>query len=130
MLFASIKTGARSKMTGRPFHVKPQLVQVFRKFFLEHVLWFCTDRGGNSFTVFEDVNSGDAGDAILGSDPWVIINVDFRDGDFIGVFFADLLKHWGQLAAWAAPYCPEVDDYWFVRVDDLFLEILICNFNG
>ena len=48
--------------------------------------WLGANRGFYVLAVFEDEDTRDAGDAILRSDARVIVNVDFRHGDFVGVF--------------------------------------------
>ena len=70
----------------------------------------------------EDVNSWDAGDAVLGGDALVLVNVDLDDVYLGSVLFSDLIQNWTKLTARTAPPCPEIDDDWLFGIQNFALE--------
>lgn len=97
-------------------------LQVVCEVLLDDSLWLGTDRGSNVLATLEDINSRDAGDAVLSGNALVFINVDLYNVNLFSVLFSNLIQYWAQLAARAAPLCPEIDDDWLFGIQNFALE--------
>ena len=97
-------------------------LQVLCKVLFDDSLWLSTDRGSYVLATLENVNSRDAGDAVLSGDALVLVNVDLYNVYLFSVLFSNLIQYWTKLAARTAPLCPEIDDDWLFGIQNFALE--------
>ena len=82
------------------------------------------DRFVDFLAVLEDYEGRDAHDAELCGELLLLIDVDLADFHFT-VRSGDFIDEWGEHAAGAAPWCPEIDKYCAFGIEDFGLEIFI-----
>ena len=72
---------------------------------------------------FEDQQARNAGDAVLDSDAFVVIDIKLADLDAAGKLRGNPINRRGQGPARPAPRRPEIDEHGFIAVDHLLLPV-------
>ena len=74
----------------------------------------------NDFTVLKNLHSWDGGYSVETSHLWVLVNVEFDNGDAFWVLLGNLVEDGGHCATGAAPGSPEVYKDCLIGCDNFF----------
>jgi hypothetical protein len=94
--------------------------------FLELRLADGSDLLFHNLAAFEEKNRGDPADSVTASRLLVRIHVQLANLNLAGVIGRYLIDSGAHHAARTAPFGPKVHEYRYVRVEDIFIEAVVC----